>query len=318
MLGYFPRLLKDELLYSVIARYHRHTCEVSPKRTLDALFGDRSVRATVDLPGHLAAFAERLPTALLLTASDIARRLTLLPYYTAFQPVEVQQTTLRAMTLGTTEGVHMRIGVTASRVRPVTALRRCPVCDTEGLSQTGELWWQRAHQLPGVLVCPEHGVPLVATSARPELAGQHEFLAADRYPLSDATAPPWATNGATLSLLHEIARRSAGLLTDPPPDRTLNRQELLDALAFRGLGTPSGSVRQRRVGALQAEIFAPLATALPEALHPDWLKGIVRRRRHVFHPLHHVLSDILLDRVPMERTRRVVRPRRFFADDPDV
>ncbi|SEA63582.1 TnsD family Tn7-like transposition protein [Rubrimonas cliftonensis] len=306
MLTYFPRLLPDELLYSVIARHHRHTCEESPKRTIEALFGDRSVRAAVDLPARLCALAARLPPGLRLTAPSIARWLTLLPYYAAFQSAAVRRDALRAMTRGTTDGLHMRLGFTASRVRPPTALRRCPVCDAEALTEVGELWWRRAHQLPGVLVCPDHGAPLMATSAQPALAGQHVFLAAAAHPVLIAAAPGWAADRAAMALL-----------TDPPPDRVVYRGALLDALAVRELATPTGSVRQRRLGALQAETFAPLADALPEALRPDWLAAITRRRRHVFHPLHYVLLDVLLDAAPVDRARRVVRPRRFLADDAD-
>lgn len=61
MLPYFPASYPDELLYSVLARFHRHTCSVSPKRTMDDLFGNRDARATVDLPGHLGSLSRRLP-----------------------------------------------------------------------------------------------------------------------------------------------------------------------------------------------------------------------------------------------------------------
>ena len=44
MLPYFPAPYPDELLYSLLARYHRHTCSVSPKGTLEDLFGSRNVR----------------------------------------------------------------------------------------------------------------------------------------------------------------------------------------------------------------------------------------------------------------------------------
>lgn len=282
---FFPTPRDDELLYSVIARFHRHTCETSPKRTLEALFGNRSVRAVVDLPGHLSALAARLPQGLCLTAGAIAQRL------------------------------HMRLGVTASRVRSPDALRRCPVCDAKGLERFGEHWWRRAHQLPGVLVCPDHCAPLIATDARVALTGQHVFLAADDHPLAVDPQPTCADKNTVTGLLRQIAERSARLLSRSLSERMADRSALLDALAIRDLATPSGTVRQRRLLALQADVFSPLATVLPEALRTDWLTAIVRRRRHVFHPLHRVLLDLLLDAAPIEQRRSVVRARRFLADD---
>jgi len=37
MLPYLPPAYPDELLYSLLARFHRHIGETSPKRTLDML-----------------------------------------------------------------------------------------------------------------------------------------------------------------------------------------------------------------------------------------------------------------------------------------
>lgn len=53
MLGFFPRLYKDELLYSWFARYHLYSANDGPKQTMEDLFGIQNELAVPDLPVNL-------------------------------------------------------------------------------------------------------------------------------------------------------------------------------------------------------------------------------------------------------------------------
>ena len=79
MLAYFPQIYPGELLYSVLARYHRHMGTPSPIQSMEALFGRRLIVASVDLPGYLQVLADRLPPNFGWTADRIIDELTLLP-----------------------------------------------------------------------------------------------------------------------------------------------------------------------------------------------------------------------------------------------
>lgn len=82
----FPAPFADELLYSLIARHHRHVCSAGPKATLEDPSGARSVRASVDLQGRLVALSDRLPPGLGLDAGRLAQEHTMPPYHTTLQP----------------------------------------------------------------------------------------------------------------------------------------------------------------------------------------------------------------------------------------
>jgi hypothetical protein len=316
---YFPTPLPDELLYSVIARYHRHVCSPGPKATLEELFGSRSVRASVDLQGHLGALADQLPPGLGLDAGRLAREHTLLPYHTAFQPPEVASAALEAMTRGTTEGLHLKLGIAAGAVRAPTALRFCPACHAETLATRGERCWRRAHQLPGVLVCPDHGAPLQASTVMPRAAGQHDFVAATEETCLPAKPPPWAADPACRDLLWRVACASARLLSAPHPGRDIagTGAAVHTAIAAHGLARPSGRPDGRRLETLRASVLAPLRRVLPEASADGWLLALIRRHRRAVPPLHHVLLEVLLDAAepPGPRPPDPAR-RRFLADDP--
>jgi hypothetical protein len=86
MLAYCPEILPDELNYSVVALYHRHTGAKGPRGTAVAAFGLTHAAAAYDLPGHLDELARRIEPRRGLTADRLLDETTLFPYYTAFQP----------------------------------------------------------------------------------------------------------------------------------------------------------------------------------------------------------------------------------------
>ncbi|WP_454018526.1 TnsD family Tn7-like transposition protein [Azospirillum sp. Marseille-Q6669] len=316
MLSYFPAPYPDELLYSLLARYHRHTCSVSPKGTLEDLFGNRNVRATVDLPGHLGALSRHLPPDRGLTPERLSAELTLFPYYIAFQPPTVVTAVLAALIHGRADGIHLRLGIAATTVSAAPALRYCPACHTDALTRWGERFWRRVHQLPGVLVCPDHGVPLADSSVVPALGHQHEFIAADdRTCGSESASPVWADDRKCRAILLDIAQRSAVLLdgrrwgVNPADLTTGYRHALID----RRLASANGRVDQLHLHDAFAAVFAPACSALLELVDTTWLASIVRKHRHAFHPLHHILFGLLLDRsAPVPKVTHPT-PRRVVA-----
>ncbi|MFD1626628.1 TnsD family Tn7-like transposition protein [Azospirillum griseum] len=316
MLSYFPAPYPDELLYSLLARYHRHTCSVSSKGTLEDLFGSRNVRATVDLPGHLGALSRHLPPDKDLTAERLASEFTLFPYYVAFQPPMVVADVLAALTHGRADGIHLRLGIATTTVSAATALRYCPACHADALTRWGERYWRRAHQLPGVLVCPDHGVPLTDSSVVPSLGHQHEFVAADHRNCGSESVPPvWANDHKSRAILLDIAQRSAALLNGRrwgmnPVDLTARYRH---ALIDRRFASASGRVDQRHLHDAFAAVFAPACSALPELEGTTWLTSIVRKHRHAFHPLHHILFGLLLDRSDPAPKVAHLTPRRVVA-----
>lgn len=319
MLPYFPAPFPDELLYSLLGRYQRHVCSPGPKATLEDLFGNRFVRASPDLQGHLAALADRLPQGLGLDAERLARDCTPLPYYTAFQPTDVALAAEQAMTMGTTEGLHFHLGIATSSVRAADALRFCPSCHGETLEARGERCWRRVHQLPAVLVCPDHGIPLLSSTVVPRKAGQHAFVAATDENCAATEPPPWAANPACVALLGRIARASTRLLASPHPRQTISeiQRAVRVAAAACGLATSSGRPDKRRLEALRETVLAPLQGVLPEAISDEWLLLLIRRHRSAIHPLHHVLLNVLLEAAgPDDRRPPAPATRHFLANEP--
>jgi hypothetical protein len=303
MLSYFPQFYPDELLYSALARYHRHVASASPKRTAEELFGRPTVIAAADLQGGLGALCERIPPLRGLTPEVLAREYTLYPYYTAFEPASLAEDVLRSLVHGTSEGVHLRLGIAASTVSPPAHLRYCLVCRAEMLKSCGELYWRRDHQLAGVLVCPEHGSPLADSIVRLDMANRHEFLAAHEANCSAAACvPSWASDPRAVELLRQIAISSAALLIAPRLSGNL-AEEYRRAASERGFGK-GGRIAQGRLAKAYAATMGPVTSLLLGAdpnCGSDWLAAMTRKHRKAFHPLRHILFRLFLEKQELQR-----------------
>lgn len=305
MVSFLPPLYSDELLYSLLARFHWLTCGQSPKHTLDELFGNRQVRAGVALQSNLANLCANFPPQRNLTPERLTRDATLLPYLTAFQPRDIRDWALTKLSEGNAESVCVRLGLAAGVVRLPDCLRYCPACCSAMLSIRGELYWMRAHQLPGVLVCHIHqGVPLVDSMVHPAETSRHEYIAADEAncPMTPPS-PAWTRNLTAIRLLRDIATASTTLMTNPPYARSLEAwgEYYRTTLSARGLGKGRNSINQESLRDAYRNHFGPIFAILPETAPDLWLEGMPRNHRNAVAPLRHILLHLLIETLPLTR-----------------
>lgn len=297
MLAYFPEPYRDELLYSLLARYHRHVGSSSPKQTLADLFDNRNTVASLDMQGQLGRLAANLPSSWDMTPERLAVEFTLVPYYLAFQPMTVRKQVLRALIGGPTSGLHLFLGLAtaASRVRE---LRFCPACVREMEELHGEPYWRRAHQLPGALICPDHALVLRASGVPPVLGNRHAFIAATRAACAKGreVAPASMVNHETLL---SVTRACRDVLQSAPQAWSgeewagYYRNRLFQA----GLSSACGRVNQQRLEErFRMHIGDALKPLLADIGVADiaWLVALTRRRHRALHPLFHILLQEFL------------------------
>ncbi len=157
-LSYFPTLLKDELLYSAVARYKRQVAHIDGEKTKRRLFGTSTLPAT--LPGNLTHFLGHLPRGAIST-EEIIERHTIFPYFAPFIGAAAVARTLSAMRERDGLAVKVSLGIARSGIKPDYYLRFCLDCAHEQHRSTTPAYWNRAHQLPGVWRCPLHASPLI-------------------------------------------------------------------------------------------------------------------------------------------------------------
>ena len=304
MLSYFPEVYPGELLYSVLGRLTCHSGILSPKLMLDDVFNNRNVRAGVFLQPNVGRLVANLPPSFGLTAQQLVRENTLLPYLTAYQPDKTRKWALDLLSADNSNagGVHARLGLVAGNVRLPSALRYCLRCRTEMLQERGELYWRCDHQLPGVLVCPKHCAPLAPSKIDLAQVGLNEFVFSneDNCP-PDTALPGWVDQPEVVKLLREIAEASADLLAQPPAARPLAAwgHEITLALKARGMARGNAKIDQLALRDAYVALFHPILDILPDARPGDWLEAIARKHRKAFAPLRHILIRLLIESLPL-------------------
>ena len=165
MLGFFPRPGDDELLYSVVARYGAMTGQGVSSQLIQDFFGTSVGVAAVDLPSHLDELISRLPTGHAHDCDRLIEDHTLYPYVLRFAP-EATAAKVRGYMAGRIIRRPARLGVMSAAFPARERLMMCGACAREDAASLGMATWRRVHQLPGVLVCPRHDVPLSETSVK--------------------------------------------------------------------------------------------------------------------------------------------------------
>lgn len=179
MLSFFPTLYPDELLYSTLARYHIRSGNKSFKQTDLELFGYSSQQVCkITLTNNLNYLVKNLPLFSQQTVDNLLHSHTLYPFYATF--LMPQEAWLLKNSMSRKLGgsiLDVAKVATNSGNDSKKFLKFCPECLEKDTQKYGEPYWHRIHQLPGILVCPTHGVILYDSCVEVESKGIHYHAA---------------------------------------------------------------------------------------------------------------------------------------------
>lgn len=302
MVGFFPTPYPDgELLYSVLARYHIRSGNISPKATVEELFGSRSITAIVDLPANIDSLISNLPIGSNYTANRLIKENTLYPYYSAFLPSERAKTILQSMKGNSGGSIHNRIGVMASTITENRYLRMCSECAKESMEAYGEFYWKRSHQIPGVIICPKHKNLLYDSKVLVHHFNKHEFISAtvDNFNLNEMRTNPTnieeVIESAFIPKYIQIVDNVDKLLNNRYPNKPPEWffSQYIERLKLMGLANTNGSVRQKELREQFIEFYGESLLKIVQSTINDsdssWLSMMVRKPRKTIHPIRHLL-----------------------------
>lgn len=297
MLHWFPTPYPDELLYSVLARYHVWSGNTSPKMTTEELFGKRTVRSVWDLPANLNVLLNQMGSY--WDADQLIYNHTMYPYYAAFLlPKQAKQVKISMLdNKGST--IHTRVGAAASNVKVKTNLWVCSDCFKEDIDTYGETYWRRVHQAPGVFVCPKHETVLEETNVSVKAQNQHEFIAATP-DVERIGVNLDGLNKDEIQLLIKVAKAIESLLTNTHLQKTDNtiREKYLTLLKQKGYASINGFLKRDRLyqsfGATFSDRILELLQSQVLFVESNWLTMIFQKHRKSFHPLRHLLVMMFL------------------------
>ncbi len=156
MIGYFPKIYDDELIYSWIARYLVHSGYTSAADAYQDLYFNKNLRPSVELMNNLIDDAKSVMTKQ-MSLEELIHKHTLFPEYGRFiDPVRRERLIKEAdFTKGNWINNLMIPASLGER-----CLKYCPLCAKEDRDQYGETYWHRKHQIIGVKICVRHGIYL--------------------------------------------------------------------------------------------------------------------------------------------------------------
>lgn len=300
-LPFFPTLLPDESLHSLISRFHRLSGNPRERQTLQDVFGTHALVATASLPSHLPNLCAALPVNAERSLDQLIDQWTLLPYFRPFLRPEQVLACLQAMTSHSAGGTKIGIGLVASRIGGRNVFRYCDQCCIEDEMRYGSPYWHRAHSLPGVLLCHLHGRLLAEVRADlVELRRHNLFLPTDSWVEMASSVLP--IKETLCDDLLELAKASADLLAMqlPPTPRPVLRS------FYREQATQQGWIdrndRIEHTAVIRAANRFSLALGPEPDLGfckiPDWIFRHLYKHRTTMHPLKHLVLMVMLRTSP--------------------
>lgn len=154
MLSFFPYPYPDELLYSVIARYHIQSGNLSMADTMWELFERRRNPISTVLQVRLGILAEKVKM-FHSNFDQLLFRGTMYPFYMSVKSEENWIKVYRWAKESGTGAVAYELGILDYLPRK-RKLCFCPLCYQEEREKYCEGYWHRLHQTPGVLICEIH------------------------------------------------------------------------------------------------------------------------------------------------------------------
>lgn len=289
---YFPTPYPDELLYSLIGRYHRHSGNLRFKHTIKDLFGKTTQRSVLDLPANLGYLATRIEEHH-LSLDELIDNHTLLPFYQSFNSEDTINSVRSKMIKSRGGAIHNALGILASSISNEQRLRHCERCMYEDYSKFGEYYWHRKHQLPSIHICPDHHCELIVDDKLLYEYNQHQYVMPDNAFLERATTQK--IDPEIIEQQIDLAGQAYWVLCNPVSIPNLNfyRDRYLVLLKYKELANVNDRVDSdlllRAFKKVYSEKLLELNQSVVENKETNWLRMIFQKNRKSFHPVRHLL-----------------------------
>ncbi|WBW98091.1 TnsD family Tn7-like transposition protein [Oceanirhabdus sp. W0125-5] len=295
MLNFFPQIYQDEILYSVLGRYHMLSGNNSFKDTIRDIFDKDTYIPTIEFPCNLSNLGNYLP----YDAEDIIKGHTLLPIYFPFLPEKRRMKIVENMKNGTGIGIKASTGYLAGSLFKVSGLKYCPRCLEHDIKEYGEGYFHRIHQVQGVFVCHKHECFLEEYPIRLSEASRVSFLKFDSSKILNSKIKD--IESEKLRIFIDIAKAVEYLLQNDLSrfNQIKLHKMYMDILEERGYLSYSRRVKQRLIyeefsSFYNKEVLQMLNSEIDYYSEFNWLKVILRKPKRVVHPIRHILLIIFL------------------------
>lgn len=161
-IAYFPRIYPDELIYSILCRYHIQTGYGHFTNSYIELFENERVNVDMEFVKQLRPEIVTLLTRK-IKLEELLEKHTMYPYYGRFLDAERRNKAFNAL-LEMRGDFSKLFRVPRVKEGESRVLKYCPLCAKEDRAKYGETYWHRAHQVRELNICPIHSCYLQDSS----------------------------------------------------------------------------------------------------------------------------------------------------------
>jgi transposase-like protein len=289
MIYNFPCIYKDELIYSVIGRYHKYSGNTNLRYTLLDFFDTINIIPTLEFQSHLNQFINNLKNKVDIDTNEVIENNTLIPLYSCFTRKDRINKIKRIMANSDGKSIKYKIGMIRSGICKKDYINYCPICSKEEMHKYGETYIHRTHQVQGVLVCEKHGCLLRPYIVNPKI---QEYIVLDKKNMNFNIEYP--KHGDKEKLVR-IAKDIYFLLNNSKKYYVNDIKNTYNFLIYKkGLANKKGRVNQielksQFINHYGKEFLEALESNVDENNKFNWLSSIVRKHSKTFHPLRHIL-----------------------------
>lgn len=297
MLSFFPTPYKDEILYSVCARYHMRASNLHYSVTMKELFGENYISSKLLFPTALERLSENLPINSKITKDKLLNECTPFNYFSLFLSKERKNRLKNAMISNDGYNATSFAGL-GKDLTMFKYLRFCRECVKEDILKYGEAYWHQIHQIPGVYVCPHHKIPTQDSNCVHSDVNRSSFHSLDEdYCLS---CEEIKMDSNELKKMFTIACKINDCLNF---NKQLNwdiiDEVYNDYLIFRGYMHPSGRLyREKIVNAFNAfygkDVLSKLGYPVKLEKKTSWFFKLLKNPKEEGNPIRHILLIIFL------------------------
>lgn len=297
MINFLPEIYKNELFYSIIARYQRMCGMVSKRALMRDIFGEVNTITSSYFPQYIDRFVNNLPPTSKITVQEIINNHTMFPFYTAFLPKAKTEMIYKIMEKGGNKSrinIEQLIGFGGSKVKRSNYLKYCPICFKEDIDTLGESYWRTNHQIVGSLYCLKHHVLLKDSSVLSTGSGIQYWCADQQTCDAKVLMDPYPIKIKELNI--EYVKNAELLLHNGYPRKELDYiiRFYIDRLREKGLASSNGSLYMKEVLS-QFMLYYPeqYLELMQSSFTPDspsnWLRLFVTGSNKNRIPLRHLL-----------------------------
>lgn len=156
MISYFPAPFEDEMIYSMIARYHFSSTNTSISSTIEELFSKKDYYIKCDFFRYSSRLEQRLKHFSFYSGTEIVEIFTFYQYYKKF----IDKEKLLALMISESSRTQYELFGNQIIMPNAKYYKFCEKCKAEELIK-GVPYWHISHNLPGVTLCSKHKCKLM-------------------------------------------------------------------------------------------------------------------------------------------------------------